>query len=108
VTYRVIIDKTDRPDCCLAGETPGPGEINLIIPHGVTGLQWLCTLVHPLTMWSLDITLTQSVHGILEYITCYWGLYYPPYNAIQSVYGSVTINSYYPSFKAVVTWVYEK
>ena len=45
--------------------------------------------MHPLTTQSLDITLTQSVHGILEYITYYWGLYYQPYNATQSVFTAV-------------------
>ena len=115
VTYRVIINEADHPDCPLAGNTSSPGEINLAVPHGVTGIQLMEAAVAVDKKFHFTASFDyaefgyhiDSINGILEDATCYWGLYYQSYNATP-VYSSVTISSFYPSFKAIVTWIYGK
>ena len=115
VTYRVIINETDRPDCPLAGDTPSPGEISLEVPQGTTGIQLMEAAVAVDKNFRFTASFNsaefgyfiESISGVVGDATCYWTLSYQPYMA-STVVSSVGISYYYPSYKAIVQWVYGK
>lgn len=116
--YRVIYNEDDRPSCPLAGNTPSPGDVYLIIPQGTSGIQLMEAAVARSDRYRFTATFSNaglgyfidSINGTEGDLTnsCFWTLSFKPYLATSFVLSPVGISSYYPSFKAVVQWEYRK
>ena len=117
--YRVIYNETDRPNCPLAGDTPSPGDVMLIVPQGTSGIQLMEAAVAR-RREQYRFTATFSNAGLGYFInsingteedpanSCFWILSFKPYLANSFVLSPVGISSYYPSFNATVQWEYRQ
>ena len=118
VQYSVIYNEDDRPNCPLAGNTPSPGDVLLIVPQGINGLQLMEAAVARSDQYRFTATFSNaglgyfinSINGTEGDVTnsCFWTLSFKPYLATSFVLSPVGISSYYPSFRAVVQWEYRQ
>ena len=118
VTYRVIYNETDRPNCPLAGNTPSPGDIFLIVQQGTNGIHLMEAAVARSDRYRFTATFSDAKLGyFIDSISgtegdnnnsCFWELSFKPYLATSFIVSPVGISNYYPSYRAIVQWQYRK
>ena len=118
MTYRVIINEVDRPDCPLAENATSPGEVHLVVPQGINGIQLMEAAVASCSNYKFTVSFNdaglgyfiESINGVPGDAenSCYWTLSFQPYLATELISSPVGISSYYPSYKSVVQWEYRQ
>jgi len=108
----------DRPFCPLAGDATSPGEVHLIVPQGTNGIQLMEAAVTSCSNFKFTASFNdaglgyfiESINGVPGDAenSCFWTLSFKPYLATQFVTSPVGISSYYPSYKSVVQWEYQR
>jgi len=106
----------DRLTCPLAKGALSPGEVDLVVPQGTSGIQLMEAAVARCTNFKFTVSFNgtkmgyfiQSINGIAgdNENSCFWTLSFQPYLAEQLITSPVGISSYYPSYKCVVQWEY--
>ena len=114
--YRVVY--SDRANCPLIAGKASPGQIRLVVPQGINGLQLMEAAVARSDEYRFTATYSNaglgyfinSINGTEGDLTnsCFWILSFRPYLATESVTSPVGISSYYPTYRAVVQWEYSQ
>jgi len=118
VTYKVIYNEADRPNCPLASNATSPGSLPLVVPQGINGIQLMEAAVASCNDFRFTASLTDPRMGyFVESInnvpgdpenSCYWTLSFQPYGSPKLITSPVGISNYYPSYKCVVQWEYRQ